>query len=110
MMSSLDASRAADGAAEPGAPNEFEEDEITVRLREHFEEFDEDGSGDHDKEEMLLFAQDTGVPGVSEEDVRTMLDMYDANVDGNMARAAAARARLPPHPRAAAAAAAPARF
>ena len=96
---------------QPGAPNEFEEDEVTVRLRERFEEFDEDGSGDHDKEEMMLFAQDSGVRfDVSEEDIRTMLDMYDANGDGNMARAAAAHARLPPHPRAAAAAAAPARF
>ena len=94
---------------QPGAPNEFEEDEVTVQLRERFEEFDEDGSGDHDKEEMMLFAQDSGVHDVSEEDIRMMLDMYDANGDGNMARAAAARARLPPHPRAAAAAA-PARF
>ena len=111
MMSSLDASRATDGAAEPGAPNEFEEDEITVRLRERFEEFDEDGSGDHDKEEMMLFAQDSGVRfDVSEEDIGMMLDMSDANGDGKMARAAAAHARLPPHPRAAAAAAAPARF
>ena len=95
---------------QPGAPNEFEEDEVTVQLRERFEEFDEDGSGDYDKEEMMLFAQDSGVHDVSEEDIRMMLDMYDANGDGNMARAAAARARLPPHPRAAAAAAAPARF
>ena len=96
---------------QPGAPNEFEEDEVTVQLRERFEEFDEDGSGDYDKEEMMLFAQDSGVRfDVSEEDIGMMLDMSDANGDGKMARAAAAHARLPPHPRAAAAAAAPARF
>ena len=93
----------------PPQLHKFKDDEVK-QLRKSFEEFDADGGGNLDKEEIVLAAQKSGMDDVTEEDIRMMLDKFDANGDGNMARAAAARARLPPHPRAAAAAAAPARF
>ena len=81
----------------PPQLHKFKDDEVK-QLRKSFEEFDADGGGNLDKEEIVLAAQKSGMDDVTEEDIRMMLDKFDANGDGNMARAAAARARPPPPP------------
>ena len=65
----------------PPQLHKFKDDEVK-QLRKSFEEFDRDGGGNLDKEEIVLAAQNSGMDDVTEEDIRMMLDKFDANGDG----------------------------